>query len=91
MMSEEEQALVREMVIREGIALLVMAGVIWYMGPGKIVISGLVHRARVMAGTRSTAIDVEVQQFSSEVSRWEHEQAAKKDRRAGRGGPCGCG
>jgi hypothetical protein len=87
----EERALIREMMIREGFALLVMAGVLWYMGPGKIVIGGLVHRARTMTAAAASAEDVKVEQFRAEVGRWEHEQAAQADKRPGRRGPCGCG
>lgn len=90
-MSDDERALVRETVIREGAALLMMAGVLWYMGPGKVTVSSWLHRARTMAGARATVIDVQVQEFNAEVSRYEHEQTAKQDPRAGRRGPCrGC-
>jgi hypothetical protein len=89
--SDDEKALAREMIIREGAGLLIMAAVLWYMGPGKITLSGWAHRARTMAAARTTQIDVQAEQFRGEISRWEHEQAAQADHRPGRRGPCGCG
>jgi hypothetical protein len=90
-MNDEDRAVVREMIIKESIALLIMGAVLWYMGPGKLLTAGLLHRAKTAMGARGSAIDVQVDQFRAEVSRWDHEQAAQKDRRPGRGGPCGCG
>lgn len=84
-------AVVRRALLAEGIALAAMGVVMWYMGPGRIWVSGLAHRAKAMMGARADAIDVQVSQFRAEVSRWDHEQAAQQDRRPGRGGPCGCG
>lgn len=83
-------AVVRRALVTEGIGLAAMAAVLWYMGPGKIWVSGLLHRYRTMAGARGSAIDAQVEQFRAEVSRWDHEQAARPDRNPGRGGPCGC-
>ena len=79
-MNEEERQLVREVAIREGAALALMAAVLWYVGPGKLWLSGVRHRIGMAASGRSTAIDVKVEQFRAEVSRWEHEQAAQPDR-----------
>jgi hypothetical protein len=78
-MTEEDRAVLHRALISEGIALAALAVMLWYMGPGKIWASGVVHRARTMMGTRNSVIDVQVQQFSAEVSRWEHEQAAQPD------------
>lgn len=79
-MSDEDRAVLRDAVIREGIALAVMAVVLWYMGPGKLVVSGIVHRARTLTGSRTAWIDSEIARFNASVSRWEHEQAAHPDR-----------
>jgi hypothetical protein len=79
-MNDEDRAVLRDAVIREGIALAVMAVVLWYMGPGKLVVSGLVHRARTMTGSRSAWIDSQIAVFRTDISRWEHEQAAQPDR-----------
>jgi hypothetical protein len=78
--SDEELSVLRRALISEGIALAAMAIALWYMGPGKIWVDGVRHRCRMMMSTRNTAIDVQVQQFAAEVSRWEHEQAAQPDR-----------
>lgn len=88
-MTEEERAILRETLIRETAGLLVMAAVLWYLGPGKLWLSGMRHRTVTWWQARGGPVDVEVAQFRSEVSRWEHEQAAKADRRAGGCGPCG--
>lgn len=90
-MNGDDASVLRQTLIREGVALAIMAGLLWYMGPGKILIGGMVHRARTMMGARETEIDVQTARFRSEVSRWEHEQAAQADNRPGRGGGCGCG
>lgn len=84
-------AVVRRALVTEVIGLAAMGAVLWYMGPGKIWIDGLIHRAHVLMHARGDAIDVQVDQFRAEVSRWDHEQAAQQDRRPGRGGSCGCG
>ena len=39
----------------------------------------------------NSAIDVEVQQFGNQVSRWDHEQAANAARKPGGQRGCGCG
>jgi len=90
-MTEEDMAVVRRALVTEAIGLAAMGLVLWYMGPGKIWLDGLAHRARARLSARGTAIDAQVEQFRAEVSRWDHEQAAQQDRRPGRGGPCGCG
>jgi hypothetical protein len=89
--TDEERALVRELVIREAFALGIMAAVLWYMGPGKIIIGGWLHRAHVLMHVNEGRIDHEVARFRAEVSRWDHEQqAAQPDNRPGGSGPCGC-
>jgi len=90
-MTDDDLAIVRRALITEVIALAAMGAVLWYMGPGRIWVAGVAHRARSMMGARASAIDVQVDQFRAEVSRWDHEQAARTDRQSGRGGPCGCG
>ena len=79
-MTEDDLAVMRRALISEGIALAAMALVLWYMGPGRILVSGLAHRARMIMAGHGTEIDAKVEQFRAEVSRWEHEQAAHPDR-----------
>lgn len=75
-MSEDDGAVLRDAVIREGVALAVLAVVLWYMGPGRVWLGGVRHRAvQVMGGARRSRIDAEVARFAAEVSRWDHEQA----------------
>jgi hypothetical protein len=88
--NEDDRRIVRDTLIREGTALAVMALVLWYLGPGKLTVSGLLHRARAAAGARAGDVDTQVAQFRAEVSRWDHEQAAQQDRGPAGGGPCGC-
>lgn len=90
-MTEDDAAVLREALIRETAGLLVIAGMLWYLGPGKDFLSGLMHRMRIMMGVRSDRIDTEVAQFRAQMSRWDHEQAAQKDRKPASGGGCGCG
>lgn len=90
-MSDEDLQVLKRALITEGIGLAVMAAVLWYLGPGKLWLSGIAHRARTMRGGHASHIDTQVRQFAGEVSRWDHEQAAQQDRKPGRGGPCGCG
>lgn len=84
-------AVVRRALVTEVIGLAGMCLVLWYLGPGKLWLSGLAHRARSLRGSRDTVIDTQVRQFAGEVSRWDHEQAARANQKPGRGGPCGCG
>jgi hypothetical protein len=91
METEDGRAVLRDALIREGVALLVMAGLLWYLGPGKIWAAGIAHRVRQFRKGRTARIDAEVARFGREVSTWEHEQAKAQDRGAGGGSPCGCG
>lgn len=91
MPDEQQPSVLRDAVIREAVGLTVLAAVLWYMGPGRLIINGLVHKAKTSMGARATHIDTQVAQFRGEVSRWDHEQASQKARRAGGDGPCGCG
>jgi hypothetical protein len=88
--NEDDAAVMRQTLIKESIGLLAVAVIVWYMGPGRILIGGLRKRAELLLEGRRTAEDIEVAAFAGEVSRWEHEQAASKDRRAGGERPCGC-
>jgi hypothetical protein len=88
--NDDDRQVLRETLIREAAGLAVMAVVLWYFGPGKLIMSGWRHRAKTWAASRGGPIDVQVAQFRAEVSRWDHEQAAQQDRRAGGAGPCGC-
>lgn len=87
---QADTSVLRDAIIREGVGLAVLAAVLWYMGPGKLIIGGLVHRAKTSMGAQNRAIDVQVGQFRAEVSRWDHEQAARKANPPAAGG-CGCG
>jgi hypothetical protein len=89
--TEEEQAILRQTLIKESIGLLAVLAVVWYMGPGRILIGGIRRRAEIYMEGRRSDIDIEVAQFGNQVSRWDHEQAAKADRRPGGERPCGCG
>lgn len=90
-MSDEDLAVLKRALITEGIGLTVMGIMLWYLGPGRLWLSGLAHRARTMRGNRASHIDTQVRQFAGEVSRWDHEQAARAHQKPGGGGPCGCG
>ena len=86
----DDAAVLRETLIREAVGLAVMLGVLWYFGPGRIIVSGWRHRAQTWFDARGNAVDAQVAQFRSEVSRWDHEQAAQQNRGTGGAGPCGC-
>lgn len=90
-MNEDDAAVLRQTLIKESVGLAAMAIILWYFGPGKLWVGGLVHRAKTMMGAQNSAIDTEVAQFRAKVSRWDHEQAAQADRKPGRGSGCGCG
>jgi hypothetical protein len=90
-MTEEDQAVLRQTLIREVVGLTVMVALLWYLGPGKLWMDGIAHRVHARMHPPPSPIDVEVEQFSRTVTRWDYEQAALKNRQAGRGGPCGCG
>jgi hypothetical protein len=90
-MTEDDAAVLRQTLIKETVGLAAIAMILWYFGPGKLWMSGIVHRAKTMMGAQDDVIDTKVVQFRAEVSRWDHEQAAQKDRRSAPGGGCGCG
>jgi hypothetical protein len=90
-MTQEDAAVLRQTLIRECTGLTVMMVLLWYLGPGKDLVHGLVHRARTAMGARASAEDAEVARFNTDVSRWDHEQAAHENHKAGGGKPCGCG
>ena len=89
-MTEEEQAVLRQTLIKESIGLLAVLAVVWYMGPGRMLIGGLRRRVEIWQEARNPDENV-IRQFRTEVSNWDHEQAAPKNHQPGRGGPCGCG
>lgn len=88
-MTGEDAAIIKETLIREMPGLAVMAVILWYMGPGKDLLSGLRHQVRTRMGARGSAIDTQVAQFRNQVSRWDHEQAAQADHWPGYGGAGG--
>lgn len=90
-MTEDDTSVVRDALIRETVGLATIALVLWFMGPGKIWAAGLVHRAKTMMRAPGDRIDTEVAQFRTQVSRWDHEQAAQAHRRPAKDGGCGCG
>lgn len=80
---------VKDALIREAIALGALALILFAIGPGRTLVPALITRAKMMwAGT--DPFEGQVRQFTSEVSRWEHEQAAGPDRGPAGRGPCGC-
>jgi hypothetical protein len=84
-----DRAVMRAALIKEGAGLAAVILIVWYMGPGRILIGGLRRRAEIWREGRAPDESV-IRQFRAEVSNWDHEQAAKKDRRAGGQRPCGC-
>jgi uncharacterized membrane protein len=81
---------VKDALIREAIALGALALILFAVGPGRTLVPALITRARLLWGG-TDPFEAQARQFASEVSRWDHEQAAKPDRRSAGGGPCGCG
>ena len=90
-MSEDEIAELRQVLIREGVGLLVVLAVVWYMGQGRILIGGIRRRAELYREGSRSAVDIEVADFAGKVNRWDHEQAAQAHRRPAKDGGCGCG
>ncbi len=72
----EDGAVLRDALIREGVSLGVLVLMLWYFGPGRTVIAGWRHRVVNLYQAPRDRIDSEVAKFRAEVSRWEHEQAA---------------
>lgn len=89
-MDEETRAAVKDALVREVIALAALALILFAMGPGRTLVPAWINRAKNMMGVRDPH-EAAARQFASEVSRWDHEQAAKQDRKPAAGGPCGCG
>lgn len=83
-------AAVKDALVREVIGLAALLAILWALGPGRTLVPAWIARARTMMGGTDPH-EGQVRQFASEVSRWEHEQATKQDRRPAAGGPCGCG
>lgn len=88
-MDDETTAAIKDALVREVIALGVLLGVLWVMGPGRVLVPAWIAKARAM-WTGADPHEGDVRRFASEVSRWDHEQAAKADRKPAAGG-CGCG
>lgn len=76
-------------LISEGASLLVAVGMLWYLGPGRLLINGVVHQLRARLRQRGNYIDREAARFSAEISRYDHEQAARSDHPSA-GGGCNC-
>jgi hypothetical protein len=79
----DARAAAADALVREGIALAVMAVVIWVMGPGRVVLPAWAARARQAFKPRDRH-GAAVADFNRRVSEWGHEQTAKQDRRPAR-------
>lgn len=90
-MTDDDAAVLRQTLIKESVGLAAIALILWYAGPGQLLIKSWAHRVKTVMGARADHIDNQVVQFRAEVSRWDHEQAAQQDRKPGRRGGCGCG
>lgn len=92
-MMEEMQAgdIVKRALIAEGASLLAVTLILVALGPGRLYGAALWNAAKMRFSARGSRIDAEVRTFAGEVSRWDHEQAAGKNSRAGRERGCGCG
>lgn len=86
---DSDREFVRRVLISEGASIAVGLLFVWYMGPGRVWLQGIAHQARARIRRRHDHIDSEAARFAGEISRWEHEQAAKSRHPTGRGG-CGC-
>jgi hypothetical protein len=75
----ETSALLTETLIREGVGLVVMAAVLWYIGPGRVWAWAVVEHVRARFRARAEAAEIEIAGFRRQVSEWEHEQAAQPD------------
>jgi hypothetical protein len=80
----------QEVMIRECVALGITLILLWAIGPGRVLVPAWITKARAMWG-RADPFEGQARAFASEISRWDHEQAAKADRKPAAGGPCGCG
>ena len=79
----------REVMIRECVALGITLALLWAIGPGRVLVPAWIARARALMAGRDEH-EGQVRQFSAEVSRWDHEQTARANRKPAAGGPCGC-
>lgn len=87
---DDSGAVLRDALIREGVALAVMMAVLWYLGPGKIWLAGIRKQAAARWQRRGAWIDAQAAEFNRQVSRWDHEQSSQADRGpAGGGGSSG--
>ncbi len=88
---DDDVRVLRETLIREAAGLGVLLAVLWLIGPGRMRLEQARHRiGRILQPDDPYA--GEIRSFAREVSRWDHEQAAQQDRRAGGSGTgCGCG
>lgn len=88
-MDEATRAALKDALARELVALGALALILFAMGPGRTMVPAWIARARaLMDGTDPH--EGQVRQFSAEVSRWDHEQTARANRKPAAGGPCGC-
>lgn len=78
-----------ETMIRECVALGVTLALVWAIGPGRVLVPAWIARVKAL-WRPGDAHAGQVRQFAAEVSRWDHEQASRQDRRAAKGGGCGC-
>jgi hypothetical protein len=76
--NEQQRDVVTEALIREAIGLGVIIGILWVMGPGKVWLEAIAHRAR--SWRQADPFEGPVRQFAAEISRWDHEQASRPDR-----------
>ena len=89
-MDDETTAAIKDALVREVIALGALLGMLWILGPGRVLVPAWIARAKSAMAGRDDPHESKVRQFASEVSRWDHEQSAKADRKPAAGG-CGCG
>jgi len=89
-MDAEAQGALKDALIREAVALGALALIMFALGPGRVLVPAWIGKVRAAFG-RQDPFEVQVRQFSSDVSRWEHEQAARSHRPPAGGSPCGCG
>ena len=82
---QTDSEFIKRVMISEGVSMLVMLGMLWYLGPGRVLLAGVAHQVRTRYTRRRNRIDAEVAKFAGDVSRWDHEQAAQKDHPAGGG------
>ncbi len=88
-LDDETRAVLRDTVIREAAGIAALLLLVWMFGPGRMQMQRAAHRARTVF-SRTDPYETDIMQFRAEVSRWDHEQAAQQNRRAGGSGPCGC-